>query len=69
MHQHVDDVCAAYEYTNRFGLGNFRFISATATRARCKLVSDVEIIRATQGDVDLSTTMSAFADRKKSFSG
>ena len=40
----------------------FRFIPATAVSARSKQVSDVAISRLQQGDVEISTTMSAFAD-------
>ena len=38
------------------------FIPAIVALVRFKLVSDVEIIRVKQGDVDISTTMSVIAD-------
>ena len=57
MHQRLPP-CAAYGSV----LENVRIIPAKATRARSKLMSDTDIINVKQGDVEFSTTMSAFAD-------
>ena len=57
MHEHFDDMRCI-----QMNVRLWKIFASYQRRQHVLSVSDVEIIRAMQGDVDLSTPMSAFAD-------